>query len=599
LAGGAAWRLRVLARRLRESRAEAERYAGERDGLAARQTELEAALVAAEAADGVLLAELRRLGRAAAEGELELAPELGPHGGVHREALLAAAALRDAAAAPLAGTAECLEKLARGECPAPPESWLRGSPGRLRQGLLGCAEALERLEQDARELSAAAAEGRLDRRADAERHRGAFRSVVEGANAMLDALVMPVLDAAQVLERMARGDIPPPIEGFFAGDFEELRRNLNRCSDAVRLLLADVEMLGSAAAEGRLDARADPSRHQGDFRKIVEGMNRALAVMTAPVEGVARVMERLAERDLCARLEGDYPGDYAELARAINATGEALEGALRQVSHSAEGVFRASGSIAAASASMAGGAGDQAASMQEMSGAIDSVAGMASRSSQTADRARAMAGRAEGAAQEGAARMAELEQAMERIESSAQRSAQIIRAVNDVAFQTNLLALNAAIEAARAGEAGRGFAVVAEEVRSLALRSKQAAQETAEMISASVREAEAGAVTSRQVAERLRVLVQELAELTGAMCEIAGASRQQARTLETVNASAAQVSAVTDRNRASAEESSAAARALSGEAEALAAMVRGFQLAGRAPAEGEVAEPLGCARSAA
>jgi methyl-accepting chemotaxis protein len=126
--------------------------------------------------------------------------------------------------------------------------------------------------------------------------------------------------------------------------------------------------------------------------------------------------------------------------------------------------------------------------------------------------------------------------------------------------------------------------VVAEEVRSLALRSKQAAQETAEMISASVREAEAGARTSRQVADELRKVVQEIAELAGAVGDIAGASQEQARALGTVNESAGQVSAVTERNRVSAEESSGAARTLREEAEALAELVRGFRLEGKAAA---------------
>jgi methyl-accepting chemotaxis protein len=190
-----------------------------------------------------------------------------------------------------------------------------------------------------------------------------------------------------------------------------------------------------------------------------------------------------------------------------------------------------------------------------------------------------VAHQAEAAAGQGAAVMAELEKAMARIQGSAEKSAGIIRAINDIAFQTNLLALNAAVEAARAGEAGRAFAVVAEEVRSLALRSKQAAAETTSIIQGSVREAEAGAATSRQAAAKLAEVVRAIGDLTVTVNEIAGGAQEQAGALDQVNRSVTHVGEVTERNTANSQESSTAAATLSREAEALAAMVSTFTLA--------------------
>ena len=97
--------------------------------------------------------------------------------------------------------------------------------------------------------------------------------------------------------------------------------------------------------------------------------------------------------------------------------------------------------------------------------------------------------------------MEQMTGAMGKIKASAEGTSQIIKDINEIAFQTNLLALNAAVEAARAGDAGRGFAVVAEEVRSLALRSKEAANKTEALIRESVKQAVEGEV-DREARER-------------------------------------------------------------------------------------------------
>ncbi|HTP27226.1 MAG TPA: methyl-accepting chemotaxis protein, partial [Anaeromyxobacteraceae bacterium] len=168
--------------------------------------------------------------------------------------------------------------------------------------------------------------------------------------------------------------------------------------------------------------------------------------------------------------------------------------------------------------------------------------------------------------------------AIHEIEKSAGETVKIIKIIDEIAFQTNLLALNAAVEAARAGEAGRGFAVVAEEVRALAMRSKEAASKTEELIRRSVREAGEGEGTAAQVSAKLAEIAASVTKVSDIVAEIAASAREQAAGIEQVNRAVEQMDRVTQANAAGSEESSSAAAELSGQSEELAAMVGSFKL---------------------
>lgn len=150
-------------------------------------------------------------------------------------------------------------------------------------------DTIKALVADASMLSDAAIAGKLATRADATKHQGDFQKIVVGVNETLDAVIGPLNVAAEYVDRISKGDIPPKITDNYSGDFNEIKNNLNGCIDAVDALVADANMLAKAAMEGRVNTRADASRHQGDFRKIVDGVNNTIArlvglldVMPAP-----------------------------------------------------------------------------------------------------------------------------------------------------------------------------------------------------------------------------------------------------------------------------------------------------------------------------
>ena len=180
-------------------------------------------------------------------------------------------------ATPLQGAQEFARKLAAGDLTGSMEGDDRNDEvGRLLQAMRELSETVKRLVADANLLTRAAVEGRLATRADASKHQGDFRKIVEGVDATLDAVIGPLNAAARCVDQISKGTIPARITDIYHGDFNTIKDNLNVCIDTVNRLVADANLLNQAALAGRFETRADTSQHQGDFRKIVEGVNATL-----------------------------------------------------------------------------------------------------------------------------------------------------------------------------------------------------------------------------------------------------------------------------------------------------------------------------------
>jgi len=248
------------------------------------------------------------------------------------------------------------------------------------------------------------------------------------------------------------------------------------------------------------------------------------------------------------------------------------------VDDAVEQVSSASQQIASSSQQVAQGASEQASSLEETSSSLEEMSGMTKQNADNTIQARTLAQSTKEAAEKGGLAMTRMIDAMEKIRAASEGTSQIIKDINEIAFQTNLLALNAAVEAARAGDAGRGFAVVAEEVRSLALRSKEAAKKTEDLIKMSVGHAENGRVISGEVAGSLTEIVSAAGKVNDIVSEIAVASQEQSRGIEQVNTAVGEMDKVVQVAAANAEESSSAAEELSSQSEELTGLVGRFQL---------------------
>ncbi|NMC74985.1 MAG: chemotaxis protein [Geobacteraceae bacterium] len=142
--------------------------------------------------------------------------------------------------------------------------------------LIGMTEAVKALVTDVHMMADEAMAGRLLSRADADKHRGEFRTIITGVNNTLDAVIAPLYATAQCVAQIGMGQIPELITTEYQGDFEEIKESLNNSIRNVNNLVEDVNMLVQAALDGEFEKRADVERHTGDFRSIVEGINKTL-----------------------------------------------------------------------------------------------------------------------------------------------------------------------------------------------------------------------------------------------------------------------------------------------------------------------------------
>jgi methyl-accepting chemotaxis protein len=529
-------------------------------------------------------ADLASLAQAAADGRLGVRVDTSRYPGFNGAMIGRVNQILGTVIGPLRQTAGLVDQLSKGTVPARIEEAWPGELDQLRTHLNQCFAAVHHLVTDVHALARAAQAGDLEVRADASQHSGEFRAVVEGVNAAVEALAAPLRRSRDSLLALADGRLPAREDREDRGDFEAMRRAWHRLLDVVDLRTRDTRALVQAGVEGRLDVRIDTSRYSGSDAALLADMNAMLDAVSAPIAEAAQVLEQLARNDLRARMKGEYRGEHARIKTSLNAMADALHDAMVQATASAAQVSSACSQIAASSQAVATGAQEQASALATTGASLERMQGMTRDVLSAAQQANALASSARTAAGQGTTAMERMRAAMGKIRESAGSTSLILKDINEIAFQTNLLALNAAVEAARAGEAGRGFAVVAEEVRSLALRAKEAALKTEELIRQSIQEADGGERTSRDVSDRLGEIAGGITRVSEIVAEIAASAKEQAGGVESVTTAVAEMDRITQQNAASAEQSSSAAAELESQAHDLEAMVGRFRIERAAPA---------------
>ncbi|MBV8465604.1 MAG: HAMP domain-containing protein, partial [Burkholderiales bacterium] len=452
--------------------------------------------------------------------------------------------------------------------------------------------------------------GDIDVVMDEARFKGAYRTMATGVNRMVAGHIAVKKKAMACVKAFGEGNFDASLEVFpgkkrFINDtIEQVRANL-------KALIADAKLLAQAAAEGRLEVRADAEAHRGDFRKIIQGMNDMLDGVVAPLNDVLRVMAALERGELGQRIDADYlgaydklkvainttadtcaaimhdigevmgavaagdlsrtidrtfPGEFDHIKKAVNTSIDQLAQTIRQVSESVQEISVALGQVNEASQTLSQGATEQAASLEETTAAIEEMSASIQQNTDNAVVTDGIANKSAQDATRGGEAVGATVDAMRAI-------ADKIRIVDDIAYRTDLLALNAAIEAARAGEHGKGFAVVAAEVRKLAERSQIAAQEIGELAGNSVQ-------TAEQAGRLLSDMLPSIRKTADLVREITAASNEQTTGAGQISSAMNQLNQTTQQTAAASEELAATAETVEEQADLLRRLMAQFKLGG-------------------
>lgn len=383
-------------------------------------------------------------------------------------------------------------------------------------------------------IAQSAANGDLKVRGNVSEYEGGYRNIIAAINEFMEAVEVPAEEIKRVMGEMSKANFDVHIEGQYRGDFEKLM-------DSATLL-------------------------SGTLNKIVED--------------ISGVLGEISRGNFSLQQISDYAGDFLPVSQATNRILDTFNDLLAGIFSTTEQVASGSSEVSSSSQMLSQGATEQASSVEELSATVTQIAEHIRQTAANAGETNQLSSNVRAEAENGKAKMDALSVWMDEINESSTNIAKVIKVIDDIAFQTNILALNAAVEAARAGQHGKGFAVVAEEVRSLALRSAEAAKETSELIDRTVEKVSGGIEHTKDSTAAFSNILEGVTSISSLLAQIASASSKQATGISQIDKSVQTISQVVQTNAATSEESAATSVALSNHAASLHDQISRFKLRG-------------------
>ena len=345
-------------------------------------------------------------------------------------------------------------------------------------------------------------------------------------------------------------------------------------------------MEGAIRRLGNLELSADRGLEgfygrSDEIGMIAQTIHHVCDCLRKTIDDIGRILGEMAAGNIAVdveRNEGYYIGDFRVLSESLKSIRNHLTDVMRDISSIAHQVNNGADEVAEGAQDLSQGTMQQKLSINGLVSNITDITEQIQNSAARCNNASELVDRAIGYAEEADRKMEQLSAATKNIDESSTQIGSIVKTIEDIAFQTNILALNASVEAARAGEAGKGFAVVSGEVRSLASKSSQAAQNTGVLINRSTSSVKSGTESTGDAISAMHVISECVQSIKTLMDEIALASVQQSEMIVSVENRIREVSRVIETNSSAAEKSAEVSNELSGQAKTLNHLIGQFRI---------------------
>jgi methyl-accepting chemotaxis protein len=338
--------------------------------------------------------------------------------------------------------------------------------------------------------------------------------------------------------------------GDVVQSFNDYLQSMAKGKEQDQIVINEVKSVITRATRGLLNTSVKSKADSGRVQELADSINDLVLGTQANLEKLSEVLVAYsnAHFDYDVKPLKGVTGEIASIMSGAKNTGEAMSGILALIDNTTKRLLFSAKDLSESSASLSSSSNSQAAGLEEAAAAIEQTLNTVKQSSQNASKMAQLANEVTQSSQQGKELANKTSKSMEDITSEVTAINEAITVIDQIAFQTNILSLNAAVEAATAGEAGKGFAVVAQEVRNLASRSAEAANEIKTLVQNASIKAKEGQNISHNMIEGYNKLNEDISSTIEIIHDVAQASQEQQKAMSQINDTVNELDKVTQRN---------------------------------------------------